>query len=115
MVGFLIHWLVETAALYVVVRLVPGVSVASPTALIVAALVIGLVNAFVRPVLTLLALPLTIVTLGIFYLVVNGACFMLAAALVPGFRVDGCGAAILGALIMSIIGALVSLIGVGRR
>ena len=106
MISFLVHWLVQAAALFVTVRLVSGVSVASYGVLAVAALVIGLVNALVRPVLTILSLPLTMLTLGLFYLVVNGACFALAAALVPGFRVEGCGAAIIGALVMSVVGWL---------
>ena len=106
MISFLVHWLVQAAALLVTVRLVSGVSVASYGVLAVAALVIGLVNALVRPLLTILSFPLTVLTLGLFYLVVNGACFALAAALVPGFRVDGCGTAILGALVMSVVGWL---------
>lgn len=106
MISFLVHWLVQAVALFVTVRLVSGVSVASYGVLAVAALVIGLVNALVRPVLTILSFPLTILTLGLFYLVVNGACFALAAALVPGFRVEGCGTAIIGALVMSIVGWL---------
>ncbi len=110
MIAFLVHWLVLAVALYVAVRLVPGVSVSSDVVLLVAALVVGLVNATIRPILTLLSLPLTILTLGLFYLVVNGACLMIAAALVPGFRVDGCGSAIIGALIMSVVGWLLSLV-----
>jgi putative membrane protein len=110
MIAFLVHWLVLAVALYVTVRLVPGVSVSSDVVLLVAALVVGLVNATIRPVLALLSLPLTIVTLGLFYLVVNGACLMIAAALVPGFRVEGCASAILGALIMSLVGWLLGLI-----
>ena len=106
MISFFVHWLVQAVALFVTVRLVSGVSVASYGVLAVAALVIGLVNALVRPVLTILSFPLTILTLGLFYLVVNGACFALAAALVPGFRVEGCGTAIIGALVMSIVGWL---------
>jgi putative membrane protein len=106
MVGFLVHWVVQAVALFVTVHVVSGVSVSSYAALAVAALVIGLVNALVRPVLALLSLPLTLVTLGLFYLVVNGACFALAASLVPGFRVEGCGAAIFGALVMSLVGWL---------
>jgi putative membrane protein len=106
MIGFLVHWVVQALALFVTVHLVSGVSVSSYAVLALAALVVGLVNALVRPVLALLSLPLTLVTLGLFYLVVNGACFALAASLVPGFRVEGCGAAILGALVMSIVGWL---------
>lgn len=110
MVSFLLHWILQALALLVAVRLVPGVSVTSYTVLAIAALVVGFVNAFVRPVLVVLSLPLTILTLGLFYLVVNGACLMIAAALVPGFRVDGCGAAILGALVMSIVGWAIGLL-----
>jgi putative membrane protein len=106
MIGFLVHWVVQAVALLVTVHVVSGVSVSSYAVLALAALVIGLVNALVRPVLALLSLPLTLVTLGLFYLVVNGACFALAASLVPGFQVEGCGAAVFGALVMSLVGWL---------
>ena len=105
---FLVHWLIQTAALFLTTRIVPGVHVRSYATLAIAALVIGFVNALVRPVLVLLSLPLTIVTLGLFYFVVNGVCLMLAAALVPGFTVDGCATAILAALVMSIIAWAIS-------
>jgi putative membrane protein len=110
MLSFLVHWAVLAIALLVAVRLVPGVTVSSYGTLAVAALVVGLVNAFVRPVLVLLSLPVTVLTLGLFYLVVNGACLMLAAAIVPGFRVDGCLPAILGALVVSLVGWLLGLV-----
>lgn len=103
MVAFLVYWLVQAAALFLTSRIVPGIHVASYGALAIAALVIGFVNALVRPVLVLLSLPLTIVTLGLFYFVVNGVCLMLAAALVPGFTIEGCLTAIVGALVMSVI------------
>jgi len=116
MLSFLVHWAVQAIALYVAARLVGGIHLSSDTTLIIAALVIGLINATIRPVLTLLSLPLTILTLGLFYLVVNGACFMLAAALVPGFHVQGCTAAILGALVMSLVGwALHAVLPTPRR
>lgn len=101
--GFLIHWAIVAAALWLAAYLVPGVRVASVPALLVAALVLGLVNALVRPVLTILTLPITIVTLGLFYLIVNGAAFALAAALVPGFEIDGFGSAVIGALLVSVV------------
>ncbi len=104
MLSFLVHWAVQAIALYVAARLVGGIHLSSDTTLVIAALVIGLINATVRPVLALLSLPLTILTLGLFYLVVNGACFMLAAAIVPGFHVQGCMSGILGALVMSLVG-----------
>jgi putative membrane protein len=108
MARFLLHWLVTAVALGIAARIVPGVRVVSPGVLIGAALVLGFVNAVVRPVLVLLTLPLTILTLGLFYLVVNGAAFGLAAALVPGFSVASLGSAVLGALVVTVISALVS-------
>ena len=108
MSGFLVHWLVMAVALLVTTRLVGGVQVNSYATLAVAALIIGFVNALVKPVLVILTLPLTILTLGLFYLVVNGACLMLAAALVPGFTVSSWGSAIVGALVLSVIGWLLS-------
>lgn len=109
MSAFLIRWLVLAVALAVTTQLVSGVHVDSWPALLVASLVIGFINAIVRPILTILTLPLTLVTLGFFYLVVNGISFALAASLSPGFRVDSFGAAILGALVMSIISWLLEL------
>ena len=110
MTGFLVHWLVMAIALFATTRLVGGVQVSSYGTLAVAALVIGFVNALVKPVLVILTLPLTILTLGLFYFVVNGACLMLAAALVPGFTVNSWGSAIIGALVLSVIGWLLSAI-----
>lgn len=103
MTGFLVHWLVLSVALWVAASIVPGVHVGSWTALAIGALALGFVNAIVRPVLTILTLPITLLTLGLFYLVVNAVAFGLAAALVPGFSVDSTGAAILGALVTSVV------------
>ena len=101
--SFIVHWLIVAVALWVTTAIVPGVRVANYTTLALAALVLGLVNALVRPVLLIVTLPLTIITLGLFYLVVNGLAFGLAAALVPGFTVTSFGAAVLGALVVSIV------------
>ena len=101
--GFLIHWAVTAVALAIGARVVPGIFVASTGTLIVAALVLGLVNAVVRPVLLILTLPITVLTLGLFYLVVNGLAFALAAWLVPGFTVATLGSAIGGALVVSLL------------
>jgi putative membrane protein len=103
MVAFLIHTVVLAIAIWITARVVPGVTIESPSALALAALVLGLVNAIVRPVLVVLTLPLTVLTLGLFYLVVNGLAFGLAARLVPGFSVGTWTAAILGALLTSVI------------
>lgn len=103
MVWFLIHWFVVAVGLAAASYIVPGVSLASGTSLAVGALVLGFVNAVIRPILTILTLPLTLITLGLFYLVVNAAAFALAAAVVPGFGVASFWAAVFGALIVSLI------------
>ena len=100
---FLVHWFLMAVALGVTAWILPGVSIASFTALAVAALVLGFLNAVLKPLLVLLTLPITIVTLGIFYLVLNAILFALASVLVPGFVVDGFGWAFLGALVMSVL------------
>jgi putative membrane protein len=82
---------------------VPGIQVSSLGTLLFSALVLGLVNAVVRPILVILTLPITILTLGVFYLIVNGVAFALAAALVPGFAVASLGAAVIGALVVSLV------------
>ena len=110
---FLVHWLVVAIALGAAAYVLPGVAIASWPALLVSALVLGFVNAVVRPILTLLTLPITIVTLGLFYLVVNGAAFSLAALVVPGFRVGGCGWAIAGALMVSVLSWFIGLFAGG--
>jgi putative membrane protein len=89
--SFLAHWLVTAISLVVADWALDGVHVGSGLSLAVAAFVLGLVNALVRPLILLLTLPLTVVTLGLFYLVVNGLAFALAAALVPGFTVASFG------------------------
>ena len=100
---FLVHWFLMAVALGVTAWILPGVGVASPTALLVAALVLGFLNAVLKPVLVILTLPITILTLGIFYLVLNAILFALGSVLVPGFRVDGFGWAFLGAIVMSFL------------
>ena len=108
MARFLLHWLITSIALGAAAYVVPGIHVASGPALVVAALALGFVNALLRPVLVLLTLPLTVLTLGLFYLVVNGAAFGLAAALVPGFQVASFGAAVGGALVVGIVSWLLT-------
>ena len=100
---FLTHWFSVTVALGVAVWLLQGIHVGSIFALLVAALVLGLVNAIIRPVLVILTFPITIITLGLFYLVVNGFAFALAALVVPGFEVASLWSAIAGALVVSIV------------
>jgi putative membrane protein len=102
MVGNLLTLLATALSLLVVDLAVPGVDLATFPAALIAAVSIGLVNAFIKPVLSTLSLPLTFVTLGVFSLVVNGLCFWLASVLVPGFRVDGLLAFILGPVVLSL-------------
>jgi putative membrane protein len=108
MKGFLLRWLLNGIALLLVVNIVPGVRVAQWETLAVAAL--GLLNAFLRPILLLLTLPVTVLTLGLFALVVNGVIFYLASALVAGFTVTGFGSAFLGALAFSILSSLLGMV-----
>ena len=103
MTRFLIHTVVLAVALWITTQVVPGVSVASWSTLAIAALVLGVINAVVRPVLVILTLPITVLTLGLFYLVINGAAFGLAAAMVPGFGLASWTSAILGALLTSVV------------
>lgn len=103
MSSFIVRWLTLALGIWLAVTLVSGITVSSPVTLAVAALALALVNAVVRPVLVILTFPITLLTLGLFYFVVNGVAFGLAAALVPGFRVAGLGSAMLGALIVSVV------------
>jgi putative membrane protein len=100
---FLVHWLVTGIALWVTAYILPGVVVSSWQSLAIAAIVLGLLNALVRPLLVLLTLPITVLTLGLFYLVINGLVFLLAAKLVPGFEVSGFWWAVLGAFVVSLV------------
>jgi putative membrane protein len=101
--GFLAHWFTTAVALGATTWMLSGVQVDSLGALAVAALVLGFTNAIIRPVLVLLTLPFTVLTLGLFYFVINGVAFGLAAALVPGFRVSSFFSAILGAAFVGLV------------
>src|SRR5262245_2853819 len=111
---FLTHWLSTALALFVCSRILPGVHVDSMSTLAVAALVLGFINAVVRPMLLFLTLPITILSLGLFYFVINGFAFALAAYIVPGFGVDSIGWAILGSLVVSLTSWFVGAFGPKR-
>lgn len=102
----ILRWLINAAALYAAVKLVPGIQATDTQAILIAAVVIGLINATLKPIAVLLTLPLTVITLGLFYLVVNGAMLYLTASLTPGFELAGFGSAVLGAIVISIVGML---------
>jgi putative membrane protein len=101
-------WLLNAIALLAVAYWVPGIHVAGFAAALVAALVIGLVNIFIRPILVLLTLPITLLTLGLFILVINGVLFYFVADLIDGFDVTTLGAGIIGALVYSVLSWLLS-------
>jgi putative membrane protein len=101
--GFLFRVLVNALAIWLATEIVPGIGVRDTSTVVVAALVLGLLNAVVRPVLLVLTLPLTLVTLGLFLFVLNALCLWLTSAVVPGFHVRGFWAAFWGALIVSVL------------
>ena len=113
--SFLIHWLITAAALAVCARYVTGITVSSTEVLLISALVLGFVNAVVRPVMVILTLPITVLTLGLFYLIVNAAALALAAWLVPGFRVATLGSAVVGALVIGLVSFLLGRLLEPRR
>jgi putative membrane protein len=103
----LVRWLLLAGALLLVADLYGGVSVAGFSAALVAALVLGLLNTLVRPLLVLLTLPVTLLTLGLFLFVINAAMFWAAASVLEGFQVTGFGAALVGSLIYSLCGMVI--------
>ncbi len=108
MLGFFLTTLTTALSLLIVDLTVPGIDINTFPAALLAAISIGLVNAFVKPVLTLLSLPVTFVTLGLFSLVVNGVCFWLASLLVPGFAVHGALAIVLAPIVLSFANTFLS-------
>ena len=108
MLGTLLTLLATALSLLVVDIIFPGVDLANFPAALIAAVVIGIVNAGVKPVISLLSLPLTILSLGAFSLVVNGFCFWLASILVPGFKVTGLLAFILAPVLLSLVNTFLS-------
>jgi putative membrane protein len=105
----IIRWLLLAAALLLVANLYSGVQVASFAAAMIAALVLGLLNTLVRPLLVLLTLPVTLLTLGLFLFVINALMFWAAASLLDGFNVAGFGAALIGSLIYSLAGVVIDI------
>ena len=102
MKGFLVRLLVTALGLWAATAIVPGVTIHGLGSLIGAALLLGLVNAVIRPIILILTLPLTLLTLGLFIFVVNGISLSLVAWLMPGFSLSGFGAAILGSIVVGL-------------
>jgi putative membrane protein len=100
---FLLRLVLNGVAVFIAAYMIPGVYTSGPGAALLAGVILGFVNAIIRPVLFVLTLPVTILTLGLFIFVLNAVCLALTAALVPGFDVSGPGAALLGALVVSVV------------
>ena len=103
----IVRWVLLAAALLLVANVYPGVQVASFTSAMIAALVLGLFNALLRPILVLLTLPVTILTLGLFLFVINALLFYFAASVLEGFHVSGFVAALIGSMLYSVCGLII--------
>jgi putative membrane protein len=112
--SFLLRWLFNAVAMYLTTRIVPGVTTPDFGGAIVAALILGIVNAFIRPLVLLLTLPVNILTLGLFTLVINTLMLYIVAWIVPSYlQLSGFGAAFLGALLITIISYILSTVIAG--
>jgi putative membrane protein len=110
MTRFILRAAIAAVGLWLATEWIQGLSIDAPMTLVVAAVLLGIVNAFIRPLLILLTLPFTVVTLGLFLLVVNAAMLALVAALLPGMHVSGFWAAFWGALVVSIVSWIGSMV-----
>ena len=99
----LFKWIVLSAAVVLAAHVIPGIAVTSWTAALIVGIVLGLINTFIKPVLTILTIPISIITLGIFGIVLNALLFWLAAYFVVGFSITGFLAALLGSLLVSVV------------
>jgi putative membrane protein len=110
---FLMHWLITTLAVIICAYLLPGVTISGFAPALVTALVLGILNTFIKPVLILLTLPLTLITLGLFTLVINALLILLTSAIVPGFDVRNFGWALLFGLLLSILNTVLHRLAIG--
>ena len=107
MVEFIIHILITAVLLVLIANIFRGIEVSDWSAAIFAALVLGIINAVVKPILIILTIPITILTLGLFLLVINALMLWLVAGLVRGVKIEGFGYALLGSIVLSILNAMV--------
>lgn len=112
---FLLRLVINAVAVFLAANLVPGIHVSGPGAALAAGIILGFVNAIIKPVLLLLTLPFTILTLGLFIFVLNAICLALVAWLVPGFGLSGFGAAFIGAIVISLVSWLLHAIVSDKR
>ena len=108
MKGILIRWLLLAAAIFMAAYMIDGIHISSFMSAVMAAAVLGVLNAFFRPILLILTLPLNILTLGLFTFVINALLLMMASGVIGGFSVDGFGTAFLGSLIISLVSWLLT-------
>jgi putative membrane protein len=106
----LLNWILSALAVWIVAQVVPGVHVSGVAAALIAALAIGFINATLGLLLKIITFPLTLITLGVFWFVINALMLELASAVVPGFRVRGFGAAFIGAIVLSLVNLLLKAI-----
>jgi putative membrane protein len=111
----LLHWILSAIALWIVAHFVPGIYVSGPKAALIAALVIGLINATLGLLLKIITFPLTILTLGLFWFVINALMLELAAKFVDGFMVRGFIPALIGAVLMSLVSSVLQWIVMPRK
>lgn len=115
MFRLLLHWISATLAVWLTSLLVPGFYVTGPMAALIAAVVIGFLNATLGFVLKIITIPFTLITLGIFLFVINGIMLELASVLVPGFQIRSFGAAFIGAIVLSLLNMLLKRVLVPRK
>ena len=106
---FIITWILTAASLLITAYLVPGIHLNGIAAAAIGAVVLGLMNAIVRPIMVLLTLPLTILTLGLFLFVVNALSFYLVPLFTPGFKIDSFGTALIGSIVLSLVSWVLNL------
>jgi len=111
----LLNWVLSAVAVWIVAQLVPGVHVSGPVAALIAALAIGFINATLGMLLKIITFPLTLLTLGLFWLVINALMLKLASVLVPGFQVRGFLAAFIGAIVLSLVNLVLKGIVMPRK
>ena len=111
----LLSWVLSAIAVWIVAKLVPGISVSGPVAALIAALAIGFINATIGLVLKIVTFPLTLITLGLFWFVINALMLKLASAVVPGFQVRGFFAAFVGAIVLSLVNLLLKAVLMPRQ
>jgi putative membrane protein len=111
MIGILVRWFIITVAILIAANVVPGIKVADLQTALIAAAILGILNALVRPILVLLTLPITLLTLGLFLFVINALMFQLAGHLVTGFQVASFWSALLGSLVVTIVSYVTHSVG----